>query len=228
MKPERTITVQEAERFYDRMGRGLDRFTRFEDRAKVDLAEHGRFAEARAVFELGCGTGALAERLLEKHLPAAARYVANDVSAEMVRVASERLARFGERVEVRKSDGALRLYDQDGAFDRFVSTFVLDLLPHDDAHAVVVEARRLLAPDGLLCLASLTRGETTFSAAVSGLWGRIQRLAPARVGGCRPIRLPELLPPREWRIDYRQVLTMLGVPAEVVVAAPLGPGGGPR
>jgi ubiquinone/menaquinone biosynthesis C-methylase UbiE len=221
VKPERTITVAEAERYYDRIGRGLDRFARIEERAQLDLAEHGVFERAKAVVELGCGTGRLAERLLERHLPGEARYVGLDLSAEMVRVTAERLARFGDRVEVRKTDGAIRIAADEGAFDRFVSTYVLDLLSHEDAHAAVDEARRVLAPEGLLCLASLTRGETALSAVVSGLWDRIQRLAPARVGGCRPIRLPALLAPERWRIDYRQVVTMLGVPAEVLVAARL-------
>jgi ubiquinone/menaquinone biosynthesis C-methylase UbiE len=215
---ERTVTVAEAERFYDRVGEGLDRFARFEERAKIDLAEHGRFDGAKSVFEFGCGTGALAERLLDRRLSSEARYLGIDVSATMVEATRKRLARFGGRVEVRKTDGVMRLDVGDASFDRFVSTYVMDLLSREDATAIVGEARRVLAADGLLCLASLTRGETRLSRVVSGLWSRIQRLAPARVGGCRPIRVVSLLPSDRWHIEYRRVLTMFGVPAEVVVA----------
>ena len=45
------------------------------------------------------------------------------------------------------------------------------------------------------------------------------RLAPARVGGCRPVVLTSFLPPDLWRIVYRRVLTMFGVPAEVLIAS---------
>jgi len=215
---DRTVSVAEAERFYDRVGEGLDRFARFEERAKIDLAEHGRFDRAKSVFEFGCGTGALAERLLEHQLSPESRYLGIDVSATMVEATRKRLSRFGGRVEVRKTDGAMRLDVADASVDRFVSTYVLDLLSREDATAVVGEARRVLEADGMLCLACLTRGETRLSRVVSGLWSSIQRLAPARVGGCRPIRVVSLLPADRWRIEYRRVLTMLGVPAEVVVA----------
>ena len=97
MKDERTITPAEAERFYDRLGRGLDRFGAFEDRARLEVAEQGRFEQGRAVVEFGCGTGSLAERLLERHLPPDGRYLGLDVSARMVESTAERLARFGDQ-----------------------------------------------------------------------------------------------------------------------------------
>ena len=219
MKKERTITPAEAERFYDRMGRGLDRFGAFEDRARVEVAERGRFEEAGAVVEFGCGTGSLAERILERHLPAGGRYLGLDVSARMVEAASERLARFGDRAVVRKSDGGMELEAPDASCDRFVSTFVLDLLSREDTHRLLADAHRILAPDGLLCLAGLSRGESLVSSSISSLWAGIQRLAPARVGGCRPIVLTSFLAPDRWRIVHRRTLTMVGVPADVVIAA---------
>lgn len=218
MKDERTITPAEAERFYDRMGRGLDRFGAFEDRARLEVAEQGRFEQGRAVVEFGCGTGSLAERLLERHLPAEGRYLGLDVSARMVESTAARLARFGDRAVVRKSDGAMVVDAPDASCDRFVSTFVVDLLSREDTHRLLAEAHRLLGPEGLLCLASLSRGETLVSSTISSLWAGIQRLAPARVGGCRPVVLTSFLPPDLWRIVYRRVLTMFGVPAEVLIA----------
>ena len=46
----------------------------------------------------------------------------------------------------------------DGAFDRFIRTYVLDLLPDVEIRAVLDEAHRVLKPDGLIGLASLTKG----------------------------------------------------------------------
>jgi len=218
MKDDRTITSAQAERFYDRVGRGLDRFAAFEDRARIEVAERGRFEQGRAVLEFGCGTGALAQRLLDRHLPPEARYLGIDLSERMVGVAAARLARFGSRAEVRKSDGETTIDAPDGSFDRFVSTFVIDLLSREDTHRLLAEARRVLTPDGLLCLSSLSRGETLVSSFVSSLWSGIQRLAPAHVGGCRPVVLTSFLAPDLWRIVHRRVLTMYGVPAEVVIA----------
>lgn len=44
----------------------------------------GAFETATHVFELGCGTGRFAERLLERHLPATARYKGIDLGPTMV------------------------------------------------------------------------------------------------------------------------------------------------
>ena len=215
---ERTITAAEAERFYDRLGNGIDRFASFEQRARLDLLEHGHFDQARAVLEVGCGTGQLAARLLERHLPPEASYLGFDVSTTMVTIAAARLDRWARRAKVHKSDGTLRLGEADGTFDRFVSTYLLDLLSGSDAALLLDEAHRLLGRDGLLCLVSLTSGQGLLSRVVSTLWRRIQQLAPARVGGCRPIELRPLLAADRWVVEYWRIVTMLGVPAEVVVA----------
>jgi SAM-dependent methyltransferase len=81
------------------------------------------------MFECGCGTGVFAERLLSRHLPPQARYLAVDSSATMVALARTRLARFGER---------------------FVSNYVLDLLSLPDMAHLLAEAHRLLVADGRL------------------------------------------------------------------------------
>lgn len=39
------------------------------------LIQNCEFDRVRSVFELGCGTGRFAERLLERYLPANARYI---------------------------------------------------------------------------------------------------------------------------------------------------------
>ena len=214
----RTITRDEAAAFYDRFGSGLDRMRKFEDRARIRLARHGDFGAARSVFEFGCGTGRLAELLLSRSLPADARYLGVDVSSRMVEIARARLARFGRRAEVALTDGSVRVPGAAGRFDRFVATYVLDLLSEGDARVLLGEAHRVLAAGGLACLAGLTHGVTPASRLVSSLWGAVQSCAPARVGGCRPVRLVGLLPRGEWRVRCREVLVTLAVPAEVVVA----------
>lgn len=84
------ITREQARSFYDRFGRAQD-LQWYEDRALDRLAQLGRFQDARAVFELGCGTGRLAVRLLEL-LPEDATWVGQDVSSTMVQLSRERLA----------------------------------------------------------------------------------------------------------------------------------------
>jgi SAM-dependent methyltransferase len=214
----RTITRDEATAFYDRIGPGLDRMRRFEDRAKLRLANRGDFAAAKSVFEFGCGTGRLAEFLLARRLPEDARYEAVDLSPRMVELTRERLGRFGDRVKIELSDGTMHVPGVSANFDRFVATYVLDLLSEPDARALMSEAHHVLARGGLACLVGLTPGVTPASRIVSCLWRAVEASAPSRVGGCRPVRILDTLARGDWRVRSREVLVTLLVPAEVVVA----------
>ena len=212
------ITPEQARRFYDRFGARQDNQARYEDRALDAMTELADFDRATRVFELGFGTGRLARRLLERRLPAHAGYVGQDVSSTMLELARERLAPWQDRVELRLSQGELELADADASFDRFVSTYVLDLMPEADIRRALAEAHRVLAPGGRLCLVSLTHGERPLSRVIAGLWNGIAHLAPASVGGCRPIDLCDYLAGADWAIQTARVVTALAVPSQVVIA----------
>jgi ubiquinone/menaquinone biosynthesis C-methylase UbiE len=169
--------------------------------------------------ELGCGTGRVAERLLAEALPADARYLGIDASATMAGLARTRLARFGARAEVRQSDGSLHVDAPDASFDRFLSTYVLDLLSEADVARALAEARRLLVPGGLLVVAGLTRGRTPLARLTTALWEGVHRLRPALLGGCRPLELQRLLDPAAWELRHRAVVARFGIASEAVVAA---------
>jgi ubiquinone/menaquinone biosynthesis C-methylase UbiE len=216
---ERTLTIEQARAFYDRMGRGQDAQYIFEDRAIETMIAHADFPSARAVLEFGCGTGRIAERLLNDFMPPDARYLGIDISTTMVTLARDRLERFGARAEVRLSDGSPAIDTGDDSFDRFVTTSVLDLMSRDQISAVIAEAYRVLEPEGLLGLVSLTHGFTAVSRFVSRIWSRVHRMRPSLVGGCRPIELTEFLDDHDWRIVHRAMVSALGFPSEVVVAA---------
>jgi ubiquinone/menaquinone biosynthesis C-methylase UbiE len=212
------LSYQQARAFYDRFGKKQDRQGFYEDIATQALISHAAFDKAAAVLEFGCGTGRFAEQLLEKYLPANARYVGVDISGTMVALAKERLVRFGQRAKVHPTDGAPRLDFETAAFDRFVSNYVLDLLTIEDNRAVLQEARRVLSGDGLLGLTSLTHGFTAVSRLVAVSWMAIHAIRPALVGGCRPIRLLEWVAEPEWKIRYHDRFSRYGVPSEVLVA----------
>ncbi len=212
----RTLSREEARAFYDRFGAKQD-LQFYENRAVEEPLARSAFEKATAVVELGCGTGRLAERLLREHLPLGATYHGFDVSATMVGLARARLGPWSDRARVEQTSGAPFLPRPNESCDRFLSTYVLDLLSEEDIRATLLEAGRLLVPGGLLCLAGLTIGEKGFSRAVCFLWSRVHALRPALVGGCRPIRLLEFLG-GEWRLLHRGAVSSFGVSSEVVVA----------
>lgn len=215
---DRVLSPPAARAYYDRFGKKQDSQGFYEDPALDDLIAHAGFQDARSVFELGCGTGKLAARLLGEHLPSSASYLGCDLSPVMIDIAERRLEPFGARARVALSDGAVRFPLADGSVDRVVSSYVLDLLPEAEIRRFFSEAHRTLSPQGKVCLASLTRGFGLASRLVSLLWTMVFKLRPGLVGGCRPIRLESFLDPSRWRILHRKLLAPYGVPSEVLVA----------
>jgi len=213
-----TLSADQARRFYDRIGRRQDSQGWYEDPATAELLAHGRFAEARAVFELGCGTGRFAARLLAEHLPEGALYRGTDLSPVMVDLAQKCLAPFGGRAEVRLVAGGPPSGEPAGAYDRFVSNYVFDLLSQEEIRAVLREAERMLEPGGLLCVASLSTGSNLASRCVARLWTAVYRWRPALVGGCRPLELRPYLAEDSWRVLHLARVAPWGVPSEAVVA----------
>lgn len=216
----RLLSRTEAKAVYDRIGRGQDAQTFYEDPALDALIAHGDFGEAQSILEVGCGTGRFAERLLRNHCPPDARYVGLDLSSRMVEIARDRLASFGERAAVVRTDGSLHVDRPADSQDRVVATYLLDLLPEDDIHAFLSNAHRLLESSGRLCLAGLTSGNRLLGRLVSGLWSVLHALRPEWVGGCRPLRMHRLLAPGPWTVRHRETVRAWGVPSEVLVASP--------
>lgn len=212
------LTRDQARRVYDRIGARQDTQAFYEDRATALLIEHGEFGSAHRVLELGCGTGRFALRLLSEHLPADAHYRALDLSPTMVRLARERLAPFASRAEVVLTDGSPPAAEPTASRDRFVSTYVLDLLPDEDIALVLREAHRILSPAGLLCLTSLSTGIGPLSRFVARTWSWVHGLRPALVGGCRPLELTAWVSSGEWRVRHHSRVAPFGVPSEVLVA----------
>jgi ubiquinone/menaquinone biosynthesis C-methylase UbiE len=219
------LTRSQAQRFYDRFGKKQDTQALYEDAALDDLIAHATFEQAEKVFELGCGTGRFAFRLLTRHLSPSGRYLGTDLSQTMIDIAEQRISPYAERAKVVQSGASIRFPLPDCSVDRVVSTYVLDLLSEADIRDSISEARRVLTPSGRLCLVSLTHGVTFASRVVCALWWAVFRLHASLVGGCRPIRLDSFLDQMSWSVDYRNVVTRMGVPSEVLVASPnSGPG----
>jgi ubiquinone/menaquinone biosynthesis C-methylase UbiE len=211
------LSIEDARRVYDRIGRFQDWNRFYEHGALSQLVAHGGFGTARAVYEFGCGTGSLARRLLTTGLPGDARYHAVDISDTMIRLASQRLAPFGSRVTVSRVDGGLPLPGDDGAFDRFVAAYVFDLLAEDLLREVLREAARLLSSSGRLCVASLSTGDTALGRLVGRSWAWLWRRAPRLVGGCRPLDLTSAVGDG-WEVTHVEQTRSWGIPSEMVIA----------
>lgn len=220
MATRSTLSRSEVRAVYDRVGRGQDTQAFYEARAIDAVIAHAGIDEASTLFEIGCGTGRVAERLLRGPAPPDAQYVGVDLSPTMVQIARDRLAAFGDRAEVVQSDGGFSFDRPDASQGRILATYVLDLLSPADIHALLAEAHRLLAPTGRLCLAGLTWGEHPLGRLVANAWAAVHARRPEWVGGCRPLRVDSHLRRERWSVRHREVVRAWGIPSEVLVATP--------
>ncbi|QDU60368.1 hypothetical protein Pan216_12070 [Planctomycetes bacterium Pan216] len=215
-----TLTHEQARQFYDRFGARQDNQRWYEDRPIAALLDQLDFSGAERLLEFGVGTGRLAEKLLHHELPSSCHYVGIDASATMIALADDRLEPWFDRVRLIQSDGTIQLDLDDGSRDHIISTYVLDLLSEEDIRQFLREAHRVLTPTGRCGLVGLTWGEEPISRGVMGVWSAVHSLSPRLVGGCRPLRLEELLDPNEWTLVDRRVVTCWGLASEAVVLSP--------
>jgi len=139
----------------------------------------------------------------------------------MLDIARKRLEPFKDRLELRLSDGGVTFDFPDMSFDRYVASYVLDLLSGEKIARAIAEAHRILAPEGKLCVTALTEGKGPLGRIVSSTWRKLFNLKPSLVGGCRPIRLCDYLEPERWTVIMSEVVSSFGFSSEVIVASPV-------
>ena len=211
-------TAQRVVALYDRVGSFAD-ITAFYVDASVDrLTELASMHEAACIVEVGGGTGRYAERLLQRSLGADAKYIDLEPSHRMRELARARLDHWRNRVTIEGLDDMLEVGG--GTADRYVMTYVLNVLPDEDAIGERLQhAHRTLDKAGLLCMVNQTFGKSMSERLISAAWMRLYCVAPTLLGNCRLLSARPYLDDLRWRIVKCEIVRRYGVCSEVLVAA---------
>lgn len=155
-----------ASRYYDRVT-PIWRDWLFQDAyAALDKALSSYVQPSASILDLGCGTGANLERLINLGLPFGS-YTGVDLSKDMLAVANEKFGRMPNA----------RCYQLDlmtdplpeGNFDLIVSTWVFEHIP--DPLKVVNKAWERLGSGGHIVLLFEIRSKSWQSSVVDWVWG---------------------------------------------------------
>ena len=118
------------------------------------LAERAAPEPGRRILELGCGTGALTARLLER----GARVVALDQNPEMLDQARTRLGdSVAGKLELHECTAAEIDRFGEAQFDAVAASLVLSEMSADERNYVLRRAARALRPGGVLVVADEVR-----------------------------------------------------------------------
>lgn len=201
----------------------------FDDDDSSSGPQHG----VKTVFEFGTGQGKLAALVLgTASTNTQLQWRGVDQSPLMVEGFRNRCVdRFGaERcsVELLESGNPSELFDQmeSESIDRFVSTYVLDLLSEDDIYNVLDLAEKVLhRQHGKLLLAGITWGYrgSLQTSVMTAAWEVLYTVWRTKVGGCRPQALQPYLKARGWTIEKTVTTLPDGYPwmaSEVICARP--------
>ena len=197
------------------------------------------------VFDYGCGQGKLAEHVANTliHSTSANSTSSSSIHWHGVDQSSEMVLKFNQRFQQHRHHQSERQFKascnliKDGnplhllrtipakSYNRFISTYCLDLLCEKDIYDVLTLAEHILHPKGTMLLAGITYGYRdsfrTFWMTLA--WEIMYRIRPDIVGGCRPQVLTPYLKEKGWEIERIERTMPNGFPwmvSEVISARP--------
>ena len=158
-----------------------DKYDRFMGRYSRELAprliDFARIDAGMAVVDVGCGPGALTERLVER--VGAGSVAAADPSEPFVAAATERAPAADVRLAA-----AEELPWEDDRFDAALSQLVVNFMR--DADAGVTEMRRVVRPGGVVAACTWSYGEDMEM--LRGFWDAARRLDSGAPDEGSPLR----------------------------------------
>lgn len=182
-----------------------------ESKARDRCLELAAIRNGEDVLEVAVGTGLAFERILAAN--PAGRNEGLDLTEAMLIRAERKAAKSGSSNYRLRVGDAYDLDFSDDSFDVLINNYMFDLLPQRDFLAVLEEFKRVLRPGGRLAMVNMTIGQRWYN----GIWGRIYRLNPALLGGCRSVSLLPELETCGFRQVRREYISQLTFPSEILV-----------
>jgi len=152
------------------------------------------------VLDLGTGTGALLLQLA-RQAPTPAEVVGVDSSPAMVAKACA--AGLPPRFQLALGDARSLEFASD-RFDLVLCAYVVNVVPTEDAIAILAEAARVLAPDGRLVVVAAVDPWPSLAHAYRTFWSGLARMLPSLFGGFHLVDLEQLFAHADLDIDGRR------------------------
>ena len=142
------------------------------------------------------------------------RNVGFDISKGMLAKAKSRLLKQPNSNYALDIGSAYDITMDNHSVDILFNNYMFDLIPFNQMDVIIDEFSRVLKPRGKLVLVNMTRKEQ-FGA---GLYEKIYRISPTLMGGCRGVKMSNLLTEHGFKIEIREYIQQMLFPSEVIIA----------
>jgi ubiquinone/menaquinone biosynthesis C-methylase UbiE len=208
-----TLPQAEIVRLYDSLAHVYDFWAKLmESRATTRAIELADVNDGQNILEVGVGTG-LAFHAITRRNPHG-QNIGLDPSRGMLEKAQKRLKPFTGVNYLLEIGTASDLPAPTESIDLLFNGYMFDLIPYDRMDAILAEFKRVLKPGAKLIMVNMTHGESVGSKVYEFLY----RLSPKIMGGCRGVRLADLLSEHGFRVATREYHEQLFFPSEVILA----------
>jgi len=209
-----SVSQRDAVHLYDKLAGVYNLFGHLaESKARNRSLELAGIKPGQHVLEVAVGTGLAFVHVVRANPDG--RNVGIDMSQGMLSKAERRLRKAGLSNYELLIGNALAIQEKDNAFDVLLNSYMLDLMDEHAWITVLKEFHRVLKPEGRLALVNMTFGEKLGS----GIYQRLYRLSPALMGGCRGVRMSDLLQRNGFSVHLREYFQQLLFPSEVILAS---------
>lgn len=204
--------TRQSKAWYNTLSRYYDVFVDpFQGRLRRRGIDYLGTSPDEYVLDVGCGTGRGVARF-ETTVGSDGHVVGIDVAEQMCQLTQDRLRDTGPSTVV-CGDALALPFDAD-SFDVVLASFTLELFEDDFRKIVLEELRRVLKPQGRICVISPS---TVTSTIVSPLYARLNEAFP-RLVDSRPLDVSGVLTEAGFELVRTRVERVLIVPVELVVA----------
>lgn len=209
-----TRSREEAKLNYDRLSRWYDILAASEKKYKERGLQELNVKEGETVLEIGFGTGQFIVALAQS-VGDSGKVYGIDISEGMVDITVSRVekAQLSERVVLVAGDSINLPFDKD-FFDAVLMNFVLELFDTPEIPVVLEECKKVLRPQGRICVVALSRKEAGI---MVRLYEWVHHVFPQYVD-CRPIYVQKVLEDAGFHIVDATTDSMWWLPVEIVLA----------
>ncbi len=214
----RSFDKNNIQELYSGIARIYDIWAKFTESKAEDLVlDWANITDGKKILEVATGTGILLEEAALRNKRGIT--VGIDISPSMLARARKRLRNNPAQRSYLNIGNAYELPFRDHTFDILINNYMLDLLPESDFLSILAEYRRILKPQGVLLISTMTYGDRWYHKT----WKWIAQEFPTLMTNCRPVSIKSYLLDAGFKIEKSVFLSQNTFPSEVIKALKSSP-----